>query len=102
MLKKVIFAFAVLSLAACATLSPRARIENRLVEIGLSERKAGCMANELDDRLGREDLSEVADFLGDVNEASADGENYDALLSIDNARAAAAIAAAGLACAFGN
>ncbi|MFC2950913.1 hypothetical protein ACFOOP_03180 [Marinicaulis aureus] len=102
MLKKSILICAVLSLAACATISPRSRIENRLVDIGLSERKAECMAHELDERLDRDDLNDVADFLGDVNEASSDGENYDALLNIDNARAAAAIAAAGLSCAFGN
>ncbi len=101
MLKQSILLAAALSLGACATISPRARIENRLVEIGLSERKAGCMAGELDNRLDRSDLNDVADFLGDVNQASSDGENYDALLNIDNARAAAAIAAAGLSCAFG-
>ncbi|WP_375202138.1 hypothetical protein [Hyphococcus sp.] len=101
MLRKSILICAVLSLAACATISPRTRIENRLMEIGLSERKAECMAYELDERLDRDDLNEVADFLGDVNDASSAGENYDTLLNIDNARAAAAIAASGLACAFG-
>lgn len=101
MLKKSILFLAALSLVACATVSPRARIENRLVNIGLTERKAECMAYELDDRLDRQDLNDVADFLGDVKDASSTGENIDALLNIGNARAAAAIAASGLACAFG-
>ena len=85
---------------ACATVSPRMRIENRFVEFGLSEDKARCMGNELDDRLSRSDLRAVADFIGNINEAAAPGESLDALLSIDNPRAAGAIARAGIACAF--
>ncbi|GJL92347.1 hypothetical protein [Hyphococcus sp.] len=90
----------VLAVTACATVSPRMRIENRFMELGLSERKAECMGNELDARLNRNDMKDVADFIGKLNNASSTGENIDALLSIDNARAAGAIAAAGLACTF--
>lgn len=100
MLKKLILLAAALSLASCATVSPRKRIENRLVEFGLSEDKAECMGNELDDRLDRSDMQDVADFIGNINEASSPGEGLDALLSIDNARAAGAIARASVACAF--
>ncbi|MHA7871775.1 MAG: hypothetical protein ACX939_05430 [Hyphococcus sp.] len=86
---------------ACATLSPRVRIENRLKELGLSENRSECLASELDERLDRGDMENVADFVGELNAASSAGQTLDALLSIDNPRAATAIARAGLACAFG-
>ncbi len=95
-----LIAMIALTFAACATVSPRLRIENRFVEFGLSEKKAECMGKELDERLDREDLKAVADFVGNLNAAGSAGETLDALLGIDNARAAAAIAAAGVACAF--
>ena len=100
MQKFFIIASIMLALSACATVSPRQRIENRFVEFGLSENKADCMGDELDERLDRNDLKDVADFIGGLNAAGSAGEILDALLSIDNAPAAAAIAAAGVACAF--
>lgn len=99
-MKTLYLVLAALALAACATLSPRVRIENRFVELGLSQNRANCMASELDDRLGREDMKAVADFVGELNAAGSAGGVLDALLGIDNASAAAAIAAAGVACAF--
>lgn len=86
--------------SACATISPRVRIENRLQEFGVSESRSECLASELDERLDRSDLEAVAEFVGELNEATSAGETLDALLSIDNPRAASAIARAGLACAF--
>ncbi|WP_425410196.1 hypothetical protein [Hyphococcus sp.] len=100
MLKKLIVLFPALALAACATISPRLAIENRFVELGLSERRAECMANELDRRLDRSDMNAVADFVGELNAADTTGNVIDALLGIDNARAAGAIATAGVSCAF--
>lgn len=90
-----------LMIASCATISPRVRLENRLVEFGLSEQRAECMASELDERLDRSDLKAVADYVSELNKATSPGEALDALLSIDNNRAAGAIARAGIACAFG-
>lgn len=89
-----------LTIASCATISPHARIENRLIKFGFSEERADCLAEELDERLDRNDLEAVADFIGDLNEAASPGETLDALIGIDNPRAAAAIARAGIACAF--
>lgn len=89
-----------LMFASCATISPHVRIENRLVESGFSEERADCLAEELDERLDRSDLEAVADFIGNLNAASSPGETLDALIGIDNPRAAAAIARAGIACAF--
>lgn len=91
---------AIFIIAACATVSPRARIENRFVEFGLSEGRAHCLAENLDKHLDRSDLAAVADFVGDLNQATSAGEALDALLGIDNPRAAAAIARASVACAF--
>ena len=99
-MQKLLLIVAAIALASCATVSPRKRIENRFVEFGLSENKAECLGNELDERLDRSDLNAVADFVGDLNAAETAGGVVDALLGIDNARAAGAIAAAGVACAF--
>jgi len=100
MQKFILIALIGLTIAACATVSPRIRVENRFQELGLSEKKAKCMANEIDDRLDRKDMKAVAEFVGNLNAAESAGQTLDALLSIDNARAAGAIAAAGVACAF--
>ena len=97
----VVTAGMILLVAACATLSPRIRIENRLQELGMSENRAECLASELDERLDRGDLESVAEFVGELNAASSAGQTLDALLSIDNPRAASAIARAGVSCAFG-
>lgn len=87
---------------ACATISPASRIEKQLVSLGVSEARADCLADELDERLGRGDLKEVADFLEGLNRAQTPGGALDALLAIENPRAARAIASAGVACAFGS
>ena len=100
MTRKMIIAVVLIFAAGCATLSPRSRIEQRFIEFGLSPERAYCLADELDDRLDRQDLNAVADFVGGLNAASSAGEALDALLSIDNARAASAIARATVSCAF--
>ncbi len=100
MRKAIAFACVALLLASCASLSPRNRIKDRFVELGLSPERAGCLAEELDDRLDRQDLNSVADFLTDLNDAGSAGGALDALLSIDNPRIAASIARASVACAF--
>lgn len=100
MRKSIAFACAVLILASCASLSPRSRIKDRFVELGVSRERAACLADELDDRLDRDDLNDVADFLTDLNDAGSAGGALDALLSIDNPRIAASIARASVACAF--
>ena len=94
------FACIVLMLAACATFSPRSRIADRLVELGLSKDRADCLADDLDDRLDRDELNDVAEFLTDLNDAESAGGALDALLAIDRPRVATAIAGASLACAI--
>lgn len=100
MKKAVALLGASLMLASCATVSPRARIEDRFYELGLSQERSECLADELDERLDRDELKDVADFLTDLNDAGSAGGALDALLSIDNPRIAASIARASVACAF--
>ena len=90
-----------LALAACAGLSPVSRIETSLMDLGMSAPRAECLADELREELDSDDLVAVADFLEDLRGVSSPGGALNALLSIDNPRAAAAIAAAGVACALG-
>ena len=89
-----------LIVSGCAAISPRARVKNQFVEFGVSEPRASCLARELDGRLGRADLADVANFIGDLNEAESAGGALDALLAIDNASAAAAIVPSSVVCTF--
>lgn len=98
--RAVIVAVIILT-SACATISPRSRVEGNLAEFGISPKRAACLAGELADRLDRKDLVDVAEFLDNMNRASTAGGALDALLKIDNPWAAAAVAGAGIACAFG-
>jgi hypothetical protein len=91
-----------LASAACVTMSPASRIEKQLKSLGVGDQRAECLAGELDDNLDRRDLKDVADFLEGLNRAQGPGQALDALLRIDNPRAAAAIASAGIVCAFGS
>lgn len=97
----IIAAACLCAVSACATLSPASRIESQLVSLGISEPRAACLAEEISEDLDRDDLNDVADFLEGLNRAQSPGRAIDALLRIDNADAAAAIAAAALACAIG-
>lgn len=72
------------------------------MEFGISPKRADCLAGELSDRLDRQELSDVAEFLDNMNRASSAGGALDALLKIDNPKAAAAVAGAGISCAFGS
>lgn len=91
----------IFALSACASLSATSRIKNGLISLGVSAPRSECMADRLADDLDRRDLNDVADFLDGLNEAETPGNALDALLRIDNPRAAAAIAGAGVSCALG-
>ena len=53
----------ILMAAACATISPVSRIEAQLVDLGVSNARAECLAETLDEELERDDLNASADFL---------------------------------------
>ncbi|MEL6790680.1 MAG: hypothetical protein AAGL18_00090 [Pseudomonadota bacterium] len=86
-------------IAGCAT-GAKSSIASDLSRLGLSQDRAKCVAREMNDRLERSDLQDVARFLGDVTASRSPGGVLDSLLTIDNPRAAAAFARAGIACAF--
>lgn len=87
--------------AACASFSPASRIENRLIDLGMSPRGAECLANELNESLDRKDLVDIADFLDRLDRPTSSRGAFDTLRSVDNPRAAASVAAAGIFCALG-
>ena len=79
---------------------PRAQVEERFVDFGLSQERASCLAEELDERLERDDLMAIADYVAGLNEVETAREALNALSRIENPTALAAIGPAGLACAF--
>jgi len=99
-MKRSIWMLTALLAAACATVSPRVRVEESFIDFGLSQERASCLANELDERLDRGDLADVADYVSGLNRVDTPRQALDALLRIDNPRAVGAIGAAGIACAF--
>ena len=90
----------ILGAAACATFSPKSRVESELVSLGMSDARADCISGDLDHRLDGRDMRAVADFLGGLRRND-DDDVFGALSRIDNPRAAAAIAAAGISCTIG-
>ena len=93
-------AFMLLAFAAACASSPRGRIESRLINIGVDPDNAECLASELYTKLDRRELNAVADFLDGLDRSDTPGEAIDALLSIDDPRAAAGVARAGISCAL--
>lgn len=60
-----LFAFSgILLLSACATITPEARVRAGLVDAGLSERMAGCMAGRMVDRLSITQLRRLQSLSG--------------------------------------
>ena len=100
MLRNLAIGVLVLGVAACTTMSAKPRIEDGLMSLGFSQDRAGCLADDLENRLEADDLNNVADFVQSLSAASTPGEGIDALMTIDNPTAAQAIARAAIACAF--
>ena len=84
---------------ACAT-AAKVTIEDRLQAIGLPAGQAGCMADQLEERLSSEDLQDLARYTVTLSRADSPGQAVDALLQIDNPRAVTAIGASGVSCIF--
>ena len=86
-------------LSGCATVAT-ATIENRLVDLGLSEQRAGCMADELDARLDDEDMTRLARHAVTLSRSDTPGEVVDALAGVDDFGITRAVIASGTACLF--
>ena len=89
--------FTLAPLAACATVAT-ATIENRLVDLGLSQDRAACMGDGLNERLSDEDLTKLARHMVTLSRADSPGRVVDAVASIDDMRIARAVVASGTAC----
>ena len=92
------------ALGACSTIatSPRDQVAREFERFGFSQERSSCLADALDDRLDGDDLGDVANFMSGLNTGeTSPGGLLDALLNIDNARAAGAITRASLSCALG-
>ena len=87
------------ALAACATVAT-ATIESRLVDLGLSEERAGCMGDELNARLDDDDLTKLARHMVTLSRADSPGQVVDAVAGIDDFTIARAVVASGTACLF--
>lgn len=85
---------------ACASAGSRGGIEQRLVKVGVDANTADCLAGELVDKLDRQELNAVSDFLDGLDRSETPGAALDALLSIDDPSAAAGVARAGISCAL--
>jgi len=97
---KVIALVLLIFATACASASPRGRIESRLLKVGVDGDTANCLASEMSDKLDREELNAVADFLDGIERSDSPGQALDALLAIDDPSAAAGVARAGISCAL--
>jgi hypothetical protein len=86
--------------AGCAT-TARAMLMDRFQAIGLSKELAGCMVDDLDDRLDDEDLRDLARYASGLSRADEPRRAIDSLLKIDNPRAVAAVGGAAFSCVTG-
>ena len=87
------------TLSACATVA-NATIENRLVDLGLSQQRASCMADELDARLDDQDMTRLARHAVTLSRSDTPSEVVDALAGIDDFGITRAVIASGTACLF--
>lgn len=99
-MRTLCLAAALLSVAACAT-AARVTLRDRFEAIGLSPRMAGCMVDDLDERLSDEDLRDLARYTVGLSRADTPLKAIDSLLEIENPRAVAAIGRAAFGCVTG-
>lgn len=86
--------------AGCATLA-RATLEDRLQAIGIPEKTALCMVDDLDRRLSDDDLQDLARYTLNIARQPSTFEAVRALLKIENPRAVAAVGKSAVSCVTG-
>ena len=93
----------VLSLAACSTVGPEAKVRNALLKAGLSHRMADCMADRMVDRLSMMQLrrlSSLSKLPGqDIGEMTIDEFLYRTR-ALDDPEILSVVSRAGLGCAI--
>jgi hypothetical protein len=94
---------AILSLSACATVSPEARVRDKLMQAGLSPRMSACMAERMVDRLSIAQLKRLQSLVS-LRDADYQTLTIDRLLhklrAIDDPEIFTVVSRAGLACAI--
>jgi hypothetical protein len=94
---------ALLALSACATTSPEAKVRARLMEAGLSQTMAGCMAERLVDRLSMQELRRLGSLakLGnrDLGSMTID-EFLHRIRALDDPHILTVVTRAGIGCAI--
>lgn len=85
---------------SCATVA-RATLEDRFQAIGIPEKTALCMVDDLDQRLSDDDLQDLARYTLNVARAPSTLEAVRALMRIDNPRAVTAIGKSAVGCVTG-
>lgn len=90
---------AVVLMAGCTTIA-KYSLQDSLQQIGFTDRQAGCMADQLEDRLSDEDLQDLARHLRTVTRADSTGGAFSALTKINNPRVIGAATASGFSCAL--
>lgn len=87
-------------LAGCATVA-RATLEDRFQAIGIPEKIALCMVDDLDRNLSNDDLQDLARYTLRLSRAETTMAAVRSLMTIDNPRAVAAVGRAGVSCITG-
>jgi hypothetical protein len=99
-MRRAITLLAAAGLSACATVA-RATLEDRLQAIGIPEKAALCMVDELDERLSDEDLEDLARYTIGLARADSAIEAARSLMRIDNPRAVTAVGRSAISCVTG-
>lgn len=90
-------------LAGCSTVSPEARVRQKLIEAGVKPRMASCMADKLVRKLSQpelRDLARVAKLPREHPGAMSFGELTDRLQALNNPHIVEVVTRAGLGCAI--
>lgn len=91
---------AIAIVAGCAT-AAKITLQDRFQAIGLSADMAGCMVDDLENRLSSEDIQDLARYTIGLSRANSPQKAIQSLMEIDNPRAVAAIGRSGLSCVTG-
>lgn len=83
--------------AGCATAAD-VTIENRLVDLGLTEHRAACMSDDLGERLTDRELAVLARHLDGLSRADTPGQLIDAVAAVEEPGLAGAVLASGASC----
>jgi hypothetical protein len=99
-MKSTAAGLAALALCGCATLA-RETLLDRFQAIGIPERTAFCMVDDLEDRLSEDDLNDLARYTLRISRADSTMEAVEELMRIDNPRAVQAVGLSAVECITG-